>query len=181
MIENEKASYGKLPVRVKLINDGENGNPEFKATMPTYGSERAAGMDLYSIQATILEPGVPMLVKTGLKMQIPEGTELQIRPRSGIAISDGITVLNTPGTVDEDYRGEIGVILYWTGANTTMNKFEVITTNSGRSGLYIPAGTRIAQAVLTPVYGADVVELIEVDELNSTERGEGGFGHTGIK
>lgn len=181
MVENEKASYGKLPVRVKLIDDGENGNPEFKATMPTYGSERAAGMDLYSIQATILEPGIPMLVKTGLKMQIPEGTELQIRPRSGIAISDGITVLNTPGTVDEDYRGEIGVILYWTGANTSMNKFEVITTNSGRSGLYIPAGTRIAQAVLTPVYGADVVELIEVDELNSTERGEGGFGHTGIK
>lgn len=181
MIESVKASYGKLPVRVKLVDDGENGNPDFKATMPTYGSERAAGMDLYSIQTVILEPGIPMLVKTGLKMQIPEGTELQIRPRSGIALSDGITVLNTPGTVDEDYRGEIGVILYWTGAETSMNKFKILTSDTGKHGLYIPAGTRIAQAVLTPVYGADVVELIKVDKLDSTERGEGGFGHTGIK
>ena len=161
-----------MEVKVLMCHDGENGNPDVKAKMPTYGSEHAAGADLYCMQNLVLKPFMPTLVKTGLKMQIPEGTELQIRPRSGTALSDGLWVLNSPGTIDEDYRGEIGVILCWTGADTTLNKFNIID-----GCLYIPAGSRIAQAVLSPVIHADYVE---VTDLNETARGEGGFGSSGV-
>lgn len=178
MFENAE----KFHIKVKMVNDEENNDK--KPILPTFGSAKAAGMDLYSAEDVVIKSNTPTLVKTGLKMQIPAGTELQIRPRSGLALSDGITVLNTPGTVDEDYRGEIGVILYWTGLDTTSNKLDVFTeaTVIGYDKyISIPAGTRIAQAVLTPVFGADQVVLDEVDELDSTDRGEGGFGHTGIK
>lgn len=172
MFENAE----KFHIKVKMVNDEKNNNK--KPILPTFGSAKAAGMDLYSAEDIVIKSNTPTLVKTGLKMQIPAGTELQIRPRSGLALSDGITVLNTPGTVDEDYRGEIGVILYWTGFDT--NVFEATVIGYDKY-IIIPAGTRIAQAVLTPVFGADQVVLDEVDELDSTDRGEGGFGHTGIK
>lgn len=162
-----------MEVKVMMCHDGENGNPDFRAKMPTYGSEKAAGADLYCMQALALKPLMPTLVKTGLRMQIPEGTELQIRPRSGAALSDGLWVLNSPGTIDEDFRGEIGVILCWTGADTTLNKFEIID-----GCLHIPAGSRIAQAVLSPVIHA---EYVQVPELDETKRGEGGFGSSGLK
>lgn len=161
-------------IKVKFIDDE---TAVHTPVIPTYGSEKAAGFDLYSTHDAFLYKGIPTLVKTGLKVQIPEGTELQIRPRSGMALKDGITVLNTPGTIDEDYRGEIGVILFWTGADTGNNNFNIVSDNC-RSLIIVPAGTRIAQGVLSPVIHANF-ELVE--DLDTTERGEGGFGHSGIK
>ncbi len=132
-----------------------------KGRVPLYATPGAAGADLFAaIGSTItIEPGERALVPTGLKVEIPPGFEIQIRPRSGLALKFGITVLNTPGTIDADYRGEIGVILI----------------NHGPSSFVIEAGARIAQLVVTPV----VQGLFFVKELSTTERGEGGFGHTG--
>lgn len=130
--------------------------------MPTYGSELAAGADVRAnIENDIaLLPGESKLVPTGLKFAIPEGYEIQVRPRSGLALKNQITVLNTPGTIDADYRGEVGVILI----------------NHGKMPFIITPGMRIAQIVLAPVAKALFVreELLAV-----TARGEGGFGHTG--
>lgn len=157
---------------IKVVN--ENG------TIPFYGTEKAAGFDLCCNEDVVLKPFIPTLVHTGLKMQIPEDTELQIRPRSGLALSDGITVLNSPGTVDADYRGEICVILHWNGYHNYDNsKLDAEPPVNGRfKEKYITAGTRIAQAVLGPYYHA---EFVVVDSLDDTDRGEGGFGSTGTK
>jgi dUTP pyrophosphatase len=130
------------------------------AVLPGYQTEHAAGMDLRCADGFTLYPNERRLVPTGLKVAIPPGYEGQIRPRSGLALKHGISMVNTPGTIDADYRGEIGVLLINHSA-------DVVTFN---------AGDRIAQFVICPVARA---ELIVVDALEETERGEGGFGSTG--
>jgi dUTP pyrophosphatase len=130
--------------------------------LPAYESASAAGMDLpAAVEADlVLAPGARALVPTGLAIALPEGFEAQIRPRSGLAARDGVTVLNTPGTVDADYRGEVKVILI----------------NLGDAPFTISRGMRIAQMVIAPVTQA---AMVETDELPETARGEGGFGSTG--
>ena len=128
---------------------------------PVYMTEGSAGMD---VRANIKEPITlgsleRVLVPTGIKMEIPQGYEVQVRPRSGLALKHGISMANTPGTIDSDYRGEIGVIMI----------------NLSKEDFVINPGERIAQLVLGKVYQMDLVE----GELSVTERGEGGFGHTG--
>jgi len=131
-----------------------------KALIPAYQTKEAAGFDLHSVENVTLNPGERKLIGTGLAFEIQYGYEVQIRPRSGLAFKHGITVLNTPGTIDSDYRGEIKVLLINLGDET----FEV------------KEGERIAQAIIAPVVQA---EITEVDELNETDRGSGGFGSTG--
>jgi len=132
--------------------------------LPAYESDLAAGMDLRAAvppgHPVILEAGSRALIETGLAMAVPPGFEAQIRPRSGLAIKNGITCLNTPGTIDADYRGEVKVILI----------------NLGDVPFTINRGDRIAQMVIAPVVQADI---IEVDVLDETVRGTGGFGSTG--
>jgi dUTP pyrophosphatase len=131
--------------------------------LPTYATEEAAGMDLHATVSSSLtiEPGKVVLVPTGIRVAVPKGYELQIRPRSGLALKHGITVLNSPGTVDADYRGPVGVIL----------------ANLGDQPFTINRGDRIAQAVLSRV---ERIEWEPVEVLDETPRGSGGFGHTGI-
>ncbi len=131
--------------------------------LPFYATAHAVGMDLLSAveEELLLKPMQRAFIPTGIAVEIPEGFELQIRPRSGLALKHGITVLNTPGTVDPDYRGEIKVILI----------------NLGEKDFVIRRGDRIAQAVLCPVVRFEW-ELVE--ELSPTQRGEGGFGSTGL-
>ena len=133
--------------------------------IPEYQTPGAAGMDLHANneQSIMLQPGQRKVVPTGLKVKVPDGYELQIRPRSGLVNKHGITVLNAPGTIDSDYIGEIGVILF----NADLY--------NGRA-FYIHKGDRIAQAVLAKVEQA---EWEEVEQLEATTRGEGGFGSTG--
>jgi dUTP pyrophosphatase len=130
------------------------------AVIPKYANPGDAGMDLYAVSYHILEPGDICLVPIGIKVEFPVGYELQIRPRSGLALKYGISVVNTPGTVDAGYRGEIGVILI----------------NHGKEQFRIERGDRIAQAVLKKVERADIKE---VTELSETKRGEGGYGSSG--
>jgi len=133
--------------------------------LPVYQSPQAAGMDLLaavpSDAPVVIAPGQRALIPTGLTMALPDGTEGQVRPRSGLAIKHGLTVLNSPGTIDADYRGEIGVILI----------------NLGRESFSVTRGMRIAQLVVQDVVRARVQE---VDRLDETSRGSGGFGSTGI-
>jgi dUTP pyrophosphatase len=131
-------------------------------TIPGYMSAVAAGMDLHAAveEPITLSPGERALVPTGLAIAIPEGYEAQVRPRSGLALRHGVTLVNSPGTIDADYRGEIGIILI----------------NHGHDLFTVQAGERIAQLVFAPVARA---ELIEVEQLPASERGAGGFGHTG--
>jgi len=135
---------------------------EDPSLIPEYKSENAAGTDLMASHSGEIKPGEFSLVKTGVYIELPEGYEAQVRPRSGLALKEGVTVLNTPGTIDADYRGEIGVIL--------------INHNS-KTFIY-EKGDRIAQMVIAPVVRAD---FIRAEELGDTKRGAGGFGHTGIK
>lgn len=157
-------------IRVKA-NDGVN--------IPEYATDKSSGFDLEASEPVTLYSGKPTLVHTGLYMAIPEGTEIQIRPRSGLALNDGITVLNTPGTIDEDYRGEICVCLVWNGYTSEKEKITTIYDKSAYDHLvkHIEKGMKIAQAVLCPVIRA---EFEKVDNLDDTERGAGGFGHTGV-
>lgn len=137
-----------------LAND-----PEF---LPIYASALAAGADIkaYLKEPVFIEPGASALIPTGLRFAIPAGYEIQVRPRSGLALKNQVTVLNSPGTIDADYRGEVGVILI----------------NHGKETFIVTPGMRIAQIVLTRVEGA----IFSLEEsLASTSRGEGGFGHTG--
>lgn len=131
--------------------------------LPSYGSDQAAGADVraYIENDLVLNPGESKLIPTGLKVEIPEGYEIQVRPRSGLAYKHGVTVLNTPGTIDSDYRGEIGVILI----------------NHSKNPFIIEKNMRIAQLVICPVIQA-AFERKTV--LSKTGRGEGGFGHTGL-
>lgn len=143
-----------IPVQVKRLPHGE-GLP-----LPAYATSGAAGMDVVSAEDVTLAPGARHAVATGLSMAIPEGYEVQVRPRSGLALKHGISVPNTPGTIDCDYRGELKVILI----------------NLGPEPFAIQRGDRVAQLVLAPVVQA---AWDEVAELDATERGEGGFGSTG--
>jgi dUTP pyrophosphatase len=129
--------------------------------LPTYATDGAAGMDVVSAEDLTLAPGARYAVATGFAMAIPERYEVQVRPRSGLALKHGITCLNTPGTIDSDYRGEVKVIL----------------ANLGREPFEIKRGDRIAQLVPAPVLRAI---LTEVDSLDETTRGTGGFGSTGV-
>lgn len=128
--------------------------------LPAYATSGAAGMDVVSAEDVTLAPGARHAVATGLALAIPAGYEIQVRPRSGLALKHGITVPNTPGTIDSDYRGELKVIL----------------TNHGAEPFTVQRGDRVAQLVLAPVVQA---AWDEVAELDVTKRGEGGFGSTG--
>lgn len=130
------------------------------AMLPQYAHPGDAGMDLFANEEVELGPGQSRVVKTGISMELPPDTEAQVRPRSGLAAKYSVTVLNTPGTIDEGYRGEIGVIMI----------------NHGSAPFLIEKGMKIAQMLVKPVIR---IELEEVDELSSTERGSGGFGSTG--
>lgn len=135
---------------------------EEEKCIPEYSSEQAAGADVkaYITQEITLNPGASTLIPTGIRLEIPSGYEVQIRPRSGLALKHQITVLNSPGTIDSDYRGEIKIILI----------------NHGKSDFVITPGMRIAQMVFAPVVQAMFTKKID---LAMTKRGEGGFGHTG--
>ena len=145
----------KVEVRVKRLNHGA-GLP-----LPDYASKGAAGMDISAAESLTLRAGKRHAVATGFAFAIPEGYEVQVRPRSGLALKHGITCLNTPGTIDSDYRGEVKVIL----------------ANLGEDDFLIAKGDRIAQIVVAPVTHAT---MTEVDEIDTTERGTGGFGSTGV-
>ncbi|PRR77271.1 Deoxyuridine 5'-triphosphate nucleotidohydrolase [Clostridium liquoris] len=132
------------------------------AIIPKYAHEGDAGMDLYSIEEKTIEPGETTLIHTGISIQLPEETEAQIRPRSGLALKHSITVLNTPGTIDEGYRGEICIILI----------------NHGNNTFKVEKHMRIAQMVIKPVLK---VKILEVTTLLDSERGENGLGSTGLK
>ena len=141
-------------LKIKRISD--------KAVLPNYAHEGDAGLDLYAVKELVLKPGERGLVHTGIQIELPKNTEAQIRPRSGLALKHGITTLNSPGTIDEGYRGEIGVILI----------------NHSSETFKIEEGMKIAQMVVKPVLK---VEIIEVEELSSdTERSANGFGSSGI-
>ncbi len=143
-----------IGVRIKRLPHGE-GLP-----LPAYATQGAAGMDVLAGEDVTLAPGERHAVATGFALAIPEGYEVQVRPRSGLALKHGISVPNTPGTIDSDYRGELKVILI----------------NHGRENFAIARGDRIAQLVLAPVVQARWEEVAELDE---TARGAGGFGSTG--
>jgi dUTP pyrophosphatase len=132
------------------------------AILPKYAHPGDAGMDLYAVEAVTIEPGRTGLVATGIAIALPPNSEAQIRPRSGLALKHSITVLNSPGTIDEGYRGEIKVILI----------------NHGSAAFEITPAMRIAQMVICPVIYATVQE---VNELGDTIRGEGGFGSSGVQ
>lgn len=144
-------------VQVKVINKG-------KQPLPAYATEQSAGMDLRAdIELPVtLKPLERRLIPTGLHIALPQGYEAQVRPRSGLALKHGITVLNTPGTIDADYRGEIGVVL----------------VNLSNEEFVVNPGERIAQMVIAKYEQA---VLQSVDTLDQTERGEGGYGHTGVE
>ena len=131
------------------------------AVIPEYATEGSVGFDFHAVKDVVVRPGVTLLIPTGLAVEVPEGCELQVRPRSGMSLKTGALIKNSPGTIDSDYRGEIRVIM----------------ANIGHEYLRIKKGDRIAQGVLAPVIQA--VEIIDVEELNETDRGEGGFGSTG--
>ena len=130
------------------------------AKPPMYQTDQSVGADLTSIEDADIEPGQFRLVKTGIAVELPRATEMQIRPRSGLAFKHGVTVLNAPGTIDSDYRGEVGVLLI----------------NHGDTTFRVNKGDRIAQAILSK---AILMNYKSVKELSSTDRGEGGFGSTG--
>ncbi len=143
-------------INVKIINSSRN-------PLPCYTTAGAAGMDVraYLAEPVIIKPLARALIPTGLRVAIPQGYELQMRPRSGLALKHGISLVNTPGTIDSDYRGEIGVILI----NLSDEPFTVMP------------GDRICQMVLSKV---PQLQWESVDELPDTDRGDGGFGHTGV-
>ncbi|OIP00800.1 MAG: deoxyuridine 5'-triphosphate nucleotidohydrolase [Bacteroidetes bacterium CG2_30_33_31] len=143
-------------MKIRIVNKSQN-------PLPHYATAASAGIDLKAnlSEAVVLKPLERKLIPTGLFMELPIGYEAQVRPRSGLAIKNGITVLNTPGTIDADYRGEIMVILI----------------NLSDEEFVINHGDRIAQMIIAAHQQA---EWVEVGELNETERGAGGFGHTGI-
>ncbi len=143
--------------KVKIINKS-------KHALPAYSTEFSAGMDVRAnlLEPIELKPLQRILVPTGLFMELPQGYECQLRPRSGLALKHGITLVNTPGTIDADYRGEIGVILI----------------NLSDTPFIINDGERICQMVINRY---TTVEWVEVEQLDETERGAGGFGHTGVR
>jgi dUTP pyrophosphatase len=146
------------------------------AIIPTRGSVKASGLDLYALEDTEILPGETKIVKTGVAFGIPEGFEIQVRPRSGLSLKTPLRVANTPGTVDADYTGECCVIMTNTAPEADHNKLCDYDTPVNANTQLIKRGDRIAQAVLCPV---TIPELEEVEELGQTDRGTGGFGSTG--
>lgn len=144
-------------MKLKIVNRG-------RQPLPAYATEQSAGMDLRANidEPLVLQPMERRLIPTGLYIALPPGFEAQVRPRSGLALKHGITVLNTPGTIDADYRGEVGVLLI----------------NLSKEPFTINDGERIAQMVIAR---HEQVELEPTDELDETERGAGGYGHTGVR
>ena len=144
-------------VKIKIVNRGSQ-------QLPAYATPESAGMDLRANVAApvVLRPLERRIIPTGLYMALPPGYEAQVRPRSGLAFKHGVTVLNSPGTIDSDYRGELGVLL----------------VNLSNEDFTIQAGERIAQMVIAR---HEQGEFVEVEELDDTERGAGGYGHTGVK
>lgn len=146
------------------------------AMLPKYAHDGDAGMDVYAVEDVRLRPFEPTLVKTGLVADIPTGYEIQVRPRSGLALKQGVTVFNTPGTIDEGYKGPIGVILLWSPfSNCDRTLFDHVTCIN--ESFVVHKGDRIAQFVVAPVTRC---EPVEVTEVSDTERGTGGFGSTGV-
>ena len=147
----------KIAIKIKRLEESDD------MPLPSYGSEGSSGMDIRASlkEPVVLKPGEIRLIPTGLTVSIPGGYEGQIRPRSGLALKYGIGIVNSPGTIDSDYRGEICIIVI----------------NWGEQPFTIRRGDRIAQMVMVKVFRADI---IEVDELDNTQRGVGGFGHSGI-
>ena len=143
-----------MNIRILRLSHGQD------LPLPSYATEGSAGMDLRSAEALTLKPGERALVATGIAIALPDGMEAQVRPRSGLAVKHGITVLNAPGTIDSDYRGEIKVPLI----------------NLGTDDFVVARGDRIAQMVVAPVMQVELVEVVSLDE---TTRGEGGFGSSG--
>ena len=141
-------------LKIKKLNDD--------AIIPHIAHPGDAGMDLFACEEATLEPGASGLVKTGIAIELETNTEAQVRPRSGLALKHQITLLNSPGTIDEGYRGEIGVIMI----------------NHGKTTFHIEKNMKIAQMVIKPIL---TVEVEEVEELSDTSRGAGGFGSTGMK
>lgn len=152
IVEDEKLM--NIDVKIKRIHEN--------AKLPMQANPGDAGMDLYSIDAVEIPAGEAKLIKTGLQIELPKGTEAQVRPRSGLALKHSVTVLNSPGTIDEGYRGEIGVILI----------------NHGKETFLVEPSMRIAQMVIAHV---PTVQLSEVEELSETVRGTSGFGASGMK
>lgn len=146
-----------IPVPIQILAHGE-GLP-----LPTYATPGSAGMDLRAAltEAIVIQPGERCLIPTGIAISVPLGYEAQVRPRSGLAIKNGITMLNSPGTIDSDYRGEI----------------KVIAVNHGQAAFKVERGERIAQLVIAPVVQA---QWKPVQNLDESSRGSGGFGHTGV-
>lgn len=144
-------------VKIKIVNRGSQ-------QLPAYATPESAGMDLRAnvAEPVLLRPLERRIIPTGLYMALPPGYEAQVRPRSGLAFKHGVTVLNSPGTIDSDYRGELGVLL----------------VNLSNEDFTIQAGERIAQMVIAR---HEQGEFVEVEELDDTERGAGGYGHTGVK
>ena len=140
-------------LKVKLI--------DAKAIPPSYAHPGDAGLDLFSIEQKVIQPSESTLIRTGIIIQLPPHTEAQVRPRSGLALNYNVTVLNSPGTIDHGYRGEVKVILI----------------NHGKVPFNVEEGMKIAQMVIQPVLNVDVQK---VEELTETHRGEGGFGSTGV-
>lgn len=146
-----------VEIKIKRISNEFSDVP-----LPAYATEGSAGMDIRAAvkDELIIEPGKVSLVPTNLSVEIPKGYEIQVRPRSGLAANHSVGILNSPGTIDSDYRGEIKIILM----------------NFGDKPFTIHKGDRIAQLVVSKVYSA---KIVEAENLNSSKRGEGGFGHTG--
>ena len=149
----------EIPVKVKILDE----RVRKKGLLPSYMTPHASGVDLHAIvdEEVVIQPGSIELIPTGIAVAVPPGYELQVRPRSGLALKYGVTLPNTPGTIDADYRGEI----------------KVIVMNLGDKPFTVKPGDRIAQMVLVPVYK---IKWEVVEELPPSDRGEGGFGHTGV-
>ena len=150
-------NYNTIKMKIQVVNKGHQ-------PLPAYATVQSAGMDLRANidEPIVLKPLERRLIPTGLHIALPAGYEAQVRPRSGLALKKGITVLNSPGTVDADYRGEVGVLLI----------------NLSQEDFVVNDGERIAQMVIAR---HEQAEFVEVEVLDETERGEGGYGHTGVK
>jgi len=157
-IESARQVMNSIVIKIKRVQDNKD------LPLPAYKSEGSSGMDITACvkQPVLLKPGEIRLIPSGLAVSVPPGYEAQVRPRSGLSLHHGIGLVNSPGTIDSDYRGEIGIILI----------------NWGTEPFTIKKGDRIAQMIISKVYRAD---FVEVEDLDATSRGQGGFGHTGIK
>lgn len=180
MIDEQSKGIREIPVKIKRLH------PD--AVIPQYATELAAGFDLVAVEDVIIAPGETKLVPLGFAVEIPEGFEMQIRPRSGVTLKTKLRVGNSPGTVDGDFRGEVKVVVDNIREPLSLDEYyewpqyidgtEAVGVNLLSGEYIIRKGDRIAQGVIAPVYRAD---FIEVDELGETERGDGGFGSTGAQ